>query len=199
MDQRLQYEQLIAGKLESLPIPDMQDAIWSRIKAQLDIDMPTDDGGGDAGPQAPSGPGIAGWGLSALVVAIISIFFLYKNQLVTAPEQAPSAPTEKVSAPVEQTNGPPVSNQKQEALPVTQPAATPMILPFAHDSVQQNNLPAPLTLSADSTTLLPSVEGTASSPPPVASDTVQKKTRGVPGIHPDDYRIVPKKDSGQGQ
>ena len=49
MDQRLPYEQLIGAKLQSLSIPDMEDMIWARVKAQLDIDMPTDDGdGGDA-------------------------------------------------------------------------------------------------------------------------------------------------------
>ena len=40
MDQRLQYEELIAGKLQQLPVPDMQDQIWERIKFQLDLDMP---------------------------------------------------------------------------------------------------------------------------------------------------------------
>ena len=46
MDERLKYEQLIGEKLHNLPIPDMQDTIWARVKAQLDIDLPTDDGDG---------------------------------------------------------------------------------------------------------------------------------------------------------
>lgn len=82
MDKRLQYEQLIGSKLESLPIPDMQDMIWSRIEAQLDIDMPSDgDGGVNNTPQTPpifSGPIL--FGLSVGIIAIATLFIIYKNQ-----------------------------------------------------------------------------------------------------------------------
>ena len=44
------YELTITSKLEALPLPNLEDAIWSRIEAQLDIDLPTDDGdGGNSG------------------------------------------------------------------------------------------------------------------------------------------------------
>ena len=58
MNERKAYEQTIKGKLEAIPLPDMEDAIWARIETQLDIDMPTDDGGGNApSPNNPSGFG----------------------------------------------------------------------------------------------------------------------------------------------
>jgi hypothetical protein len=57
------YEQLIARKLEELPLlPEMADAIWARITAELDAD-PGDDFGGDefdgggGGEPGGSGPG----------------------------------------------------------------------------------------------------------------------------------------------
>ena len=52
MNNKQAYEITITSKLEALPLPDMEDAIWSRIEAQLDIDLPTDDGGG--GTSAPN-------------------------------------------------------------------------------------------------------------------------------------------------
>lgn len=194
MDQRLQYEQLIAGKLESLPIPDMQDAIWSRIKAQLDIDMPTDDGGGDAGPQSPSGPGIIGWGLSVLLLAVLTVFFLSKNKSIPAEDQSPATTVESAIAPAESANAPPASPTpantpastptNNSAAPGAQPVVADSLFspsiaaegPQPTDSIRSFNLPPAVTLS-----------------PP--ADTVKKKQRGVTGINPNDYRIVPKKDS----
>ena len=75
MDQRLPYEQLIGAKLQGLSIPDMEDMIWARVKAQLDIDMPTDDGdGGDDGPQSPTAPAPILWGLTHRTGRRILIF-----------------------------------------------------------------------------------------------------------------------------
>ena len=39
------YEVTLTSKLEALPLPNLEHMIWSRIEAELDIDMPTDDGG----------------------------------------------------------------------------------------------------------------------------------------------------------
>lgn len=193
MDQRLQYEQVIAGKLESLSIPDMQDAIWSRIKAQLDIDMPTDDGGGDAGPQSPSGPGIIGWGLSVLLIAVLSVFYFTKKNELPVENNTPSAPAEQVVNPVEQANSPPaVENQNRFQNPnnrVTDFAPAGTITPADSFVLPETVMNPPA--AKDSLQFLP---------PPVLTqlppaDTVKKKQRGVTGIGPDDYRIVPKKDS----
>ena len=45
MKEKRAYEHIISGKLEALPVPDMEDIIWARIETRLDTDMPTDDGG----------------------------------------------------------------------------------------------------------------------------------------------------------
>ena len=80
MNQKKAYEQTIAVKLEAIPLPDMADAIWARIENQLDIDMPTDDGGGNSTPDAPSGFGwIGGSVLFVFAVALVSFFIINNN------------------------------------------------------------------------------------------------------------------------
>jgi hypothetical protein len=108
MDQRLRYEQLISEKLESLPIPDMADAIWARIEAQLDIDLPTDEGGGTT-PDAPSGPGMMGWGLSVVIIALITAFLINKNKpdLKDSNTKLPATQNEQTTPALAPGTGPP--------------------------------------------------------------------------------------------
>ena len=76
MNQKKAYEQIITGKLEALPLPDLADAIWARIETQLDIDMPEGDGGPGSGPSSGGG-WIGGAGLFVFVAALITIFFTF--------------------------------------------------------------------------------------------------------------------------
>ena len=73
--------QLIAEKLDALPVPDLADLIWAKIEAQLDIDLPPDTGNDDPGPAPapkPVGKKIA---LGAATIAIaISFFQLLNNR-----------------------------------------------------------------------------------------------------------------------
>jgi hypothetical protein len=193
MEERLKYEQLIGEKLQSFPIPDLQDAIWARIKAELDIDLPTDDNDGGNSPQSPSGPRIIGWGLSVVIIALVTAFFLFKNKAKTKEPKNNSTTTEQVSSPSIQNNGPPLPNNNtnkrtntplntggDNSVPViTNDSATQqdfgIINPVRNDSVQ-TNFPPPLVTV-----------------PPPKADTIAgvKKGRGIQ-VNDSDYRIVPK-------
>src|SRR5687767_8471100 len=88
----------------------MADAIWARIEQQLDIELPTNEGSNDdPAPSAPSGTGPIGWGLSVLVVALITAFLLYKNRPQTnQPEtQRAPLPIEQTQPPAQNTTSPP--------------------------------------------------------------------------------------------
>jgi hypothetical protein len=193
MEERLKYEQLIGEKLQSLPIPNMQDAIWARVKAQLDIDLPSDDNDGGNSPQPPSGPGIIGWGLSVVIIALVTAFFLFKNKPKTKNTRNNSTTTEQVSSPGVQNNGPPLPDNNtikrtntpfstggdNSAPAVANDSATQqdfgIVDPVRNDSVQ-TNFPPPLVTV----------------PPPKADTMVQvKKGRGMQ-VNDSDYRIVPK-------
>jgi hypothetical protein len=123
MNERLKYEQLIGGKLQGLPVPDMADAIWSRIEAQLDIDLPTDDGGGGSPLTPPSGPTIIGWGLSVFIIAVVTAFFLFKNKPEKNINSKQLPGIEQTVSPKTQNNSPPL--QKTNSVnKITTPAIT---------------------------------------------------------------------------
>ena len=193
MDERLKYEQLIGEKLQSLPIPDMQDAIWARVKAQLDIDLPTDDNDGGNSPQSPSGPHIIGWGLSVVIIALVTTFFILKNKTKKQDPKNNSTTTEQVSSPSVQNNGPPLPNNstiKRTNTPLSTGAdnSAPVA---ANDSAMQQDLGIADPVRNDSVqTSFPPPLVTV--PPPKTDTAAQvKKGRGMP-INDSDYRIVPK-------
>lgn len=209
MNQKTPYELIIAEKLQSIPIPDMADQIWSRVKFQLDIDMPADDdqdpqGGG----QSPPGTGFYPGGISLLILAAILIFFNDKPilsqsdpaQSIVAPAQAPKPESQPVS-PV--SRGPAANNtqskaviQHREVMPVT----TRNI-----DSAGLSGRGTPYAEVPDSlvTDAVPgnnSVLQIETASPNVVTDSsavFPKKKRGVPGITDSDYRIVPKNNEQQ--
>ena len=99
MDHKQAYEQIIAGKLNALPLPDMADAIWSRIETQLDIDLPEDDGGGN-NPAPPSGGSWLGRaGLFVFIAAFVTIFLIYKNNKKTEALPQPGQTTQAAPMP----------------------------------------------------------------------------------------------------
>jgi hypothetical protein len=204
MDQPLKYEQLIAQKLANLPIPDLEDMIWARVKAQLDIDMPADDSDDDDDiPDAPAGPRI-GWGLPVLILAFVTAFFFFKNKTgtTTNSKQQPQITTPLPSPPGKSTDPPLLRNDANQPDNTNRPAGImpPAIdTPFADTIMQQDtNDVAVSPGTIDSSAVIPNPSIKTGSPP-ASSDTIpaQKKQRGVRDIKDDDYRIVPKnnKDS----
>jgi hypothetical protein len=193
MDQRLKYEQLIAGKLESLPFPDMEDAIWARVKAQLDIDLPPGDDEGGA-PQSPTGPGIVGWGLSIVIIALVTAFFINKNPKAKELKNI-TAPTEQIILPAEQTKGPPgtATSLPSGSRPVKNLPGSPLIQNTV-DSVQQQDITIILPNAIDSSKGNPAPPVTLNVPTD-SIPSVKKKGKGISGMKDEDYKIVPKKDN----
>lgn len=197
MNEPLKYEQLIGEKLQGLPVPGMQDAIWARVKAQLDIDLPSDDNEG-GGPSEPRpGPGVIGWGLSVVIVALITAFFIYKNKPKTKNSITASPNnSEQVLTPSVRNNGPPLPgdnttkkinrtvdggvNNSQAAFLNDTVAGVDIgnVNPVIIDSAV-NNVPPPLVILA-----------------PAKTDTTAqvKRGKGMKGLNDSAYRIVPKKN-----
>jgi hypothetical protein len=195
MDQRLQYEELIAGKLQQLPVPDMQDQIWARIKLQLDLDMPEDDGPGST-PPAPSGPGIMGWGLAVILIAFISIFIISKNKSADTTTQNNSRPSEQILSPVEPSGSPPGTISTASDLPVQTNTPEQVLQNDSKDSFVQDNVTVSAPVLLDSVGTKASQDITQLIQPADTTSVPIKRPRGVQGISSNDYRIVPKKDSG---
>ncbi len=197
MDPRLQYEQQIAGKLESLPVPDLQDIIWARVKATLDMDLPSDDDGGGTDPSPKPGPRIIGWGLSVFLIAFFSLYFLLKKN--TKPGPLPAS-TPVHSSPF--TNTPSQAEGPPGKLPVQNQdrfLSAPQVQPGNEDTILLNATPAQASVG-----VIPNDTISISQPgndlagivnvPELKKDSViPKKKRGV-SLKDEDYRIVPKKE-----
>jgi hypothetical protein len=199
MNQRAQQEILIAEKLEQLSIPDMVDAIWSRIENQLDIDLPTDEGPG--GPDAPSQPGKGAWvkpGIFLFVTAFFITIYFIINKKDKSSNSLP-AETEKplLISPDQPEKGPPgiydklnqkylQTDQNGQLIPFTDSGAAD--LSVTPENINSDSVPQPVP-DNNPVILMPPADL-------VIPDTVKKKSRGVKGINPGDYKVVPsKKDS----
>ncbi len=194
MSNRQQYEQTIAGKLDALPLPDMADAIWARIEAKLDAELPPENGPGRQTPNFPAGGFFIG-GLSIILLTVLYLLF----------KPAPNQQQPQITIPVNNTTTvQPAQPQKQNSPPgnntiVTAPAGNnaagvatlPAVL---KDSTFTSNLP-PALLPDTTTQILKQPLVAVKTPPKKDTLPPAKKGRGVSGISDDDYRIVPKKDS----
>jgi hypothetical protein len=198
MNNRTTYEITIAEKLGQLQVPDLREAIWSRIEDQLDMDINGDDTPGDP----PTSPKPFNWisitkrfGTFSAIVAIITIIFINQKQSTPATQQNNSP------APVQ--NNIPQNNSNAES-----PPGEKQINPQSNNSITIDPSPNNLSDSFINTPLIstPVITDTIQpqivSPPvtrlaePVKQDTVpKKKPRGFKGITDDDYRISLKKDS----
>lgn len=186
------YELIIAQKLQELPVPDMADAIWARIEQQLDLDLPTDEGGSPA-PSSPINGWIGGSILGLFLLALILVIYP-KKQESPIPSESNTLPTNRIeSRPADQNNvviGQPTGNQTNTGQSGTAPPIDqPVVTTLSPDSnLLANPMPAPDTPQV-STVNIPRTS------PPQDSAT-PKRTRGVTGISDSDYRIVPgKRDS----
>ncbi|HEX5652739.1 MAG TPA: hypothetical protein VFX58_06680 [Chitinophagaceae bacterium] len=197
MNQKALYEMTITEKLEQLTVPDMVDAIWSRIETQLDIDLPADEGPAEPPSSPPAGGG--SWILPAFIIAVTAfvgtLYFTNRNNPAVSNDKTPIRESPSISDPAGNNNG------------AAQPGT--VILPRPKQPGENTSQGLPLFDSvpakAGSGVLLPVADsnantggGTVISPPLVSDqpDSNKKKSRGVKGITDDDYRVVPaKKDS----
>lgn len=203
MNRKTTYELKITDKLQELPLPDLEDAIWARIERTLDTDMPTDDGGGDSGPDTPFGgggaTGVGSFVFSLFFVAAVTAFIIYKTAKPSTEGPAPdNTPAFELRAPSNTNEQPPPGST---ALPPNNtPVRTTAPGPAAGDSALGTPLVTiPPPVAADTTAGTNPI--VVVQQPPVSTITTptdttggKKKTRGAV-VNPDDYRIVPKKDS----
>ncbi|MFN4006600.1 MAG: hypothetical protein ACK4HE_03715 [Chitinophagaceae bacterium] len=197
------YEQQIGEQLANhLPLPNLEDAIWGRIKAGLDADMPeTPNTGGSS-----SGNGLLRhWHitgpLGAFIVIVVTVFFYHRNQ--PQPNNIPAhQPTPRTVAPLitpnQRNNSIPLenNNNKQVQPPKMQPAVPDSsgLLPDIPVSTQPV-APVPDSASKPTTIIVPpttNFDVPTAAPKKNLIDTLPpKKKRGVP-IDAGDYKLVPK-------
>lgn len=204
MSEQLSYEAIIAAKLEALqPMPSMADAVWARIQQDLDIEMPTDTPKGSGGiPGAYLWPGIS------ITLCIIAALFFWNNQQAIPLRN--NTPKDSISIQEPQTSGNsggPTPNKPSQALPLkvldqnkvdssTSIEPAPVITLPKRDSAF--NSPA-TTIVEPIKTIIPAPTETVIPNVKKIDSPLPKKPRGVQGINPQDYRIVPggKKDSSR--
>lgn len=201
MNQRTTYEITIAEKLRELNAPGMREAIWTRIEAQLDLDLPNDDT-----PSKPEGPKAPDWtsftkgfGFFAVVVAVVTVFFISKKQDRPSinKDNAPASIEQILPAPGNNESPPPDQSIQQ---PVTNNSQTPDQTPAAaSDSfINAPVIPTagtPLNTVTDTPVAAPFKAPPPEIIPPIRQDTVPKKSKGFKGITDSDYKISLKKDS----
>lgn len=201
------YEQLVAEKLQQLPVPDMADAIWARIEQQLDVEMPVDKPG-DATDGYHSLPGFKfpGNGILYIFLAaiVVTLFLVNKS---TGRNDIPATPaTKKIITPV-------LNNTDQKKSIVTDPSIvvnttdttttsaadlgeyaekeTPVMPVINNASAISVNEPV---IKQEQAPFIEPVQKKISLP--LMQDSAIKKRRGVLGLTSNDYRIAPvRKDS----
>ena len=192
MSDKFPYELLISQKLAVLPVPDLADAIWNRIEARLDVELPPD--GNDSQPDPPSTP-LDTWKGAGFSIVIIAIIFLLTrlNEKPSAEQSIPAVAEPTIITSPRRNAPEPVP--RNATVPATQTFKSPE-LPVAPPAVDSAfSAPTPVvTAAVDSARTVPApIILTPALFPPPEKDTVVKKPRGVQGVGRDDYRIEPKK------
>ncbi len=189
MNNTTPYEQLIAAKLDQVPVPDMSDSIWAGIEAQLDVatDMPA---------KKPSSrfSGKGWFGFAGVIIAVTFLWWHFSHKDHTAPRE--TVPVKAEPAPVKDSNRQVYPAKKKEIpfspLPVKKDTPALNLNEIAHpDSAFRQSTPV---IKKDSPALriygVPYHDSISIAPAP-------KKPKGVKGISDDDYRISSGKDTAK--
>ena len=192
MNQKLTYEQTITGKLEVIPIPDMEADIWKRIELQLDIDMPIDGGIDTSQPPRFPKPGPLMLGAVSIIFLTALLFFsIIKNKDHTTTTKISNPITAPFIVPKQEDHGSTPLEKKGQPSTSVRPGANPSTLP--EDS---NIYVQPTVILPDSNALIKDRGDVIIIPHAAARDDAEhplKKKKGVPGLTDEDYRIEPKK------
>ncbi|MDR6568734.1 hypothetical protein [Chitinophaga ginsengisegetis] len=194
MNTNTPYEQLIATKLNQVPVPDMADSIWTSIEMQLDAVTEVPDK-----KTTPKFKGKGWYGFAGLTVAVTALWWYssYTNhtQKIVTPQKDSSVtemPSPAKNIPIW------IDSPEKKIIPVMPaPVKTDSIsleeTPGNHtnmDSVAERIFPLIKLDSSSHNNANPLVDS-ISIPPPI------KKARGVKGISSDDYKISAEKDAGR--
>lgn len=208
MNQRTSYEILISQKAEQCTAPDMADSIWSSIEAGLPAspgNINTNDGQLNSAEQTGK---LLNWGKLSLFIAagIITIVAII---LLSLPDKS-SIKDNKNNNPVQPEYQPAPVQPSKDSLhqaPVEIKKATPTYSPPGKNTTVDR--PDSTTIKKDTVTNTPPINSprvdSVAAPPQKRPDSTvaapgNKKPRGVQGISPDDYKIIPiQKDSTNGR
>lgn len=195
MNQKTTYEITITEKLEQLKAPQLVDSIWARIEAQLDLELPTDDGPPNPPASPLTGPGK--WIGGGILALLLFLFFFQNKEQTPASVNEPLIETPTINNGTGQPKQPPgnstIANPQNNAS--SSNSGDPLLT--VPDSGNTTSVPnfVPQPDSSAGTPLLLNVPKQQLPPPKTNGPDSTKKRRGVQGITNDDYRIVPKKDS----
>jgi len=190
MSQPTTYEQLIAQKLQELPVPDQADAIWATIEHQLNIEMPN-------GPSSGSG-GLnnsnwwMGGTLFILLTAIIIYFFIAKEN----PRINKSLKDKPAVFKQEQ----PLENKPDTAILIVTPADAKIPEGKSSPEIDAPEIQEVGKNPVNEVEGIPPLQNIPNGPElrtrPADTVVTRKRPRGVKGITDADYRLTPSsKDS----
>lgn len=190
------YEQLIAAKLDQVPVPEMSDNIWAGIESRL-----------DPGVSVGTPKGKGWWYGIVGIVALVTLILLwwYNSHKPNAPERTvpkESAPTIKESLPARDSSTIDNKPKKKQLRAGPSPIKKDTILNDNNGVDSGFSEYTPLTRRDIAPMRVDSSSGRNDRARPQHIDTVNihtpppgKKHRGVKGITDEDYRISAKKDS----
>lgn len=196
MNKTTSYEKLIAAKLNEIPVPDMSDAIWSGIEAQLNEVVPSSH---EARMPKFKGKGLLVSAGACVTATVMIFYFAYRHQPKKISTEKPLPPVQntvtvtdtllsadsvkKVFFPTRPNKVNKDTILLREILqhPTTGDSATASPPPSEHRDSSHivSFLPDPIIDSGDQ------------SPPPIRI----KKPKGVKGITDEDYKISTKRDT----
>jgi hypothetical protein len=199
MNQLLSYEKQIADKMQLADVPDMQDAVWSRIEAMLDADInaqQTETTKQEVKTKDTlfSKKRIT---IAVIILALLLAIAINKQKRNSALKKENSGHTLPQRTDTVFRNEQELPLQKESIIKKS-------------SSNQMNPLEGSGKLAHDSMVIVPTEKGQNTSVQKIDSsnmfkpvepllpkkDTVMKKPRGVTGISDTDYKFVmPKKDS----
>lgn len=210
MNPILPYEQLLADKVQRVPVPDMADAIWAAIEQELDKGTPGDNGGDQSpSPRGGGSPGLFAYIAGGIVIGSILLTYILTNKKKETPANKLSPPV-IVTPKNTQQNIPIDSN---EVAPVKSNPASPF---YKNDVKTDSNknfnsfqqtiplLDSLLNQQANRMQQDSAIDKTPSlvnrpvriDSLPIDKGIPPKKPRGVKGITNEDYYIkTEKKDS----
>jgi hypothetical protein len=209
----LPYEQLLADKVQQVPVPDMADSIWAAIEQELDKGTPGDDGGNQ--PSSPKGgggsplPGLYAYITGGIVIGAILLTYVLTNtkKETTTNEPSPTIiiPQESIQRDIDKdsTAALPVKNNPASVFynDVRKPDSNTVLSPFQQTSPLFDSLlnqQAGRIQNDSAGNKINSLVNTVTKPDSIAIDkgVPPKKSKGVKGITDDDYKIrTEKKDS----
>lgn len=196
MRKLLPYEEIIAKKMEELPVPDLQDAIWSSIQANLGSPLPDLSDGGTATSQVvtvSTGKIVTGIIIS---VIIITITVMVANRKKKMKQQTNPIPVITLPpAPADDS-----SLGKGEKRITTVPyvksdSGVTVTSPPSKDTSVLITPVFPVTHPSDSSISKIPVSPVKDTLPVLPGNQPKKKTIGVTGISDSSYKISGKKDS----